>query len=240
MIEAGKADILPLCEKNQGEFAKTLWNVLFDIDGPRVVSRKPTERELFMGKMFRGFWEIDKSLETLEDIAFYVGRFPFQKTRVSPERYLQFHVEAWFAEVYILRERLDSYLRVLERQYKSDPGLPAIRARVKRLTDWLVKTLEGVSKTRGQHVHSVRFNNDGISRLGTINLLIHGSEDDLTHVMRLYHRIERRKVKKVWKSRLVANNEQIRKLLDIFFENLFPVVFDEGTNALKYPKRLSV
>jgi hypothetical protein len=185
--------------------------------------------------MFLGFLEIANSLETLEDIAFYVGRFPFQKTRITPERYLRFHVEAWLAEVYILQERLTSYLKVVERQHKKDPHLPAIRGSVQDLEEFLRKTLKGVIDVRRQHVHIVRFSDEDIDRLSYMEAMTHGPDDGFSRLMRLLHHNEHRKVKKTWKDRVVTNNKAIRDLLDIFFDALFPVVFDEKTRALKYP-----
>ena len=185
--------------------------------------------------MSLGFLEIANSLETLEDIAFYVGRFPFQKTRITPERYLRFHVEAWLAEVYILQERLTSYLRVVERQHKKDQHLPAIRGSVQDLEEFLMKTLKGVIDVRRQHVHIVRFGDEDIDRLSYMEAMTHGPDDGFSRIMRLLHHNEPRKVKKTWKDRVVTNNKAIRELLDIFFDALFSVVFDEKTRALKYP-----
>jgi hypothetical protein len=216
---------------------EAIQNLVLGRNGPTGAKRKRdrTEKDQFIEKMFLGFLEIANSLETLEDIAFYVGRFPFQKTRITPERYLRFHVEAWLAEVYILQERLTSYLKVVERQHKKDPHLPAIRGSVKNLEEMLRRTLKGVVDVRRQHVHRVRFSDEELDRLSYMEAMSHGPDDGFSHLMRLLHHNMHRKVKKTWKDRILNNNIAIRELLYSFFDGLFPVVFDEQTKALKYP-----
>jgi hypothetical protein len=237
MIKAARIHLYPLFEEGLDTLGEALWNHIFSLSGPTVVNRKLTDRDRFFGKIFRGFLEISKSLETLEDISFYVGRFPFQKTRITAENYLRFHVEAWFAEMYILRERLTSYLKVVERQYKRDPHFSTIQARCRSLGDLITKTLQDVIALRGQHIHENRFSDDDMDRLDTLELLTHDLDDVVKSLMHLHHRIEHRKVRRAWKDRIVANNKAVRELIDVFFDVLFPVVFDEESQALKYPKR---
>jgi hypothetical protein len=236
IIEAIRAHLRPLSEDDPEALGEDIQNRILGLNGATGVNRNRTEKDQFIAKTFLAFLEIANSFETLEGIAFYAGRFPFQKTRITPERYLRFHVEAWLADVYILQLRLTSYLKVVERQHKKNPRLPAIRGSFQDLEELLTKTLKGVVEVRGQHVHRVRFSDDDIDRLGYIKLLTHGPDDGFLRLMRLLHRRVRRKVKKAWKDRLVTNNKAIRELLDIFFDALFPVVCDEKTKALKYPK----
>ena len=236
IIEATRAHLRPLSEDDPEAFGEAIQNRILGLNGATGVNRSRTEKDQFIARTFLGFLEIANSLETLEDIAFYVSRFPFRKTRITPERYLRFHVEAWLANVYILQLRLTSYLKVVERQHKKDPHLPAIRGSFQDLEELLTKTLKGVVEVRGQRVHRVRFSDDDIDRLGYIELLTHGSDDGFSRLMRLLHYSVHRKVKTAWKDRVVTNNKAIRELLDIFFDALFPVVFDEKTKALKYPK----
>jgi hypothetical protein len=235
IIEATRAYLRPLSEDDPEAFGEAMQNLILGPNGATRVKRNRTEKDQFIAKAFLGFIEIANSLKTLEYIAFYVGRFPFQRTRITPERYLRFHVESWLSEVYILQLRLTSYLKVVERQHKKDPLLPAIRGSFQDLEELLTKTLKGVVEVRGQHVHRVRFGDDDIDRLGYMEVMTYGSDDGFSRCMRLLLDSVHRKVKKAWKDRVVSNNKAIRELLDMFFDALFPVVYDEKTNALKYP-----
>lgn len=236
MIEAAKQQLKPAMEEHRDALAETLKNELLNLDGPRQLDRQIGTRDQFFGKAFRGFMEISKSLETLDDIAFYMSRFPFQRTRITRERYLQFHVESYFSEIYVLRERLKWYITMLERQYKRDPGLSNVQGRCKALTDAITKSLEGVVDVRRRHVHEVRFCDEGIDRLSTIALLSQGSDDGVSKLMTEYYRDEHRKVKKIWCERIKANNKAIRELLNVFFDSLFPIAFDENSSMLRYPR----
>lgn len=236
MIEAAQKHLKPAMEEHRDALAETLKNELFDLDGPRQIERPISTPDKFFGRAFRGFLEISKSLETLDDIAFYISHFPFQHTRITRERYLQFHVESYFSEIYILRERLKKYIKSLERQYKSDPCISNVQVRCKTLTDEITRTLEGVIDVRRRHVHEIRFNDESIDRLSTIALLSQGSDDEVSSYMVEYYRHEHRKVKKIWSGRVKANNKAIRELLDIFFDALFSIAFDENSSELRYPR----
>src|SRR6267142_6532320 len=99
MLQAVPAHAVPLSKEDRDALGEALQNYIFNFGGPKRVNRELTDRDCFFAKILHGSWEISKSFEKLEDISFYIGRFPFQKTRITPERYLQFHVEAWFEEI---------------------------------------------------------------------------------------------------------------------------------------------
>ena len=235
VLEAANQHYKPLMDAHRDELGETIKNHLFELEGPRQINRQLNARDQYFGKMFQGFLEIQTSLETLEDIHFYIRRFPFTGTRIAPERYLQFHVETHFTEIYVLRERLDTYVTLFQRQFRKDPHLTDVQARCDALAKAIENALHGVVLARGQHVHKVRFSDDGIDRLASIALLTKGPDDDLTILMKDYYRRQRREVKKTWSGRTKANLKAIKELLDVFFEALFPIAFDAQSGALRYP-----
>jgi hypothetical protein len=237
MLEAATLIIKPLTEAKNKEAGEALWNHLFDLDGPREASTRPTGRSIYFGKVFKAFLEITYSLETLEDIEFYVGRFPFQNTRISRDRYLQFHIETYFSELYLLQQRLNHYVVLVERQYRRDPRLSEIQDKCKNLPSLAAKALEGPLRLRHGHVHEARVRDSGIDRLKSIGLLTKSKDSTLSKYMRIHYRLVHSNVKKKWKKSLVKSNEHVQKVLDVFFEHFFTVIFDES-GALKYPSRL--
>jgi hypothetical protein len=237
MLEAATLIIKPLTEAKNKEAGEALWNHLFDLDGPRETSTRPTGRSIYFGKVFKAFLEITYSLETLEDIEFYVGRFPFQNTRISRDRYLQFHIETYFSELYLLQQRLNHYVVLVERQYRRDPRLPEIQDKGKNLPSLAAKALEGPLRLRHVHVHEARVCDSGIDRLKSIGLLTKSKDSTLSKYMRIHYRLVHSDVKKKWKKSLVKSNEDVQKVLDVFFEHFFTIIFDES-GALKYPSRL--
>ena len=236
MIRAAQSYLLPLFERDRKQLGAALRNELFNLEGPRVVERTSTARDRFMGKVFRGFREIQKCAEALEDIALYVGRFPYKNTRVTPERHLQFCVEAYLSEVYILRERLVAYLSVVQRQYRGEVGLRVVVARCRSVLKDVMSSLDGVVRVRGAHVHKYRFTDPDIDRLGTISLLSQSGDDDLSRALRPYFRAEYRTVRDKWRHTLFRNNKTVILLLDSFFDELHALMFEKETQALRFPK----
>jgi hypothetical protein len=234
LLEAAQQHFTPLMEEHREELSETIENHLFELEGPRQLNRQLGVRDQYFGKLFRGFLEISKSIETLEDISYYIRRFPFTGTRITPERYLQFHVESHFAEVYVLRERLSRYVTLFERQFRRDPNLANVEARCNALKEGIATALQGVVALRGQHIHEFRFTDDGIDRLGSIALLSKGSNDEFSTLMKHYYREQRREVKRTWASRTKTNLEAIKQLLDVFFDALYPIAFDQQ-GAIRYP-----
>lgn len=239
ILETTKVYILPLVEGDQkADFGRAFKNHLLDLDGPKEVKARRTGRETFVLKLFYGFTEIANSLDTLDDIAIFVGRFPFQGTRITKDRYLQFHVECHIAEIYLLQQRLESYLTLLERQYKRDPRLPALSKVCAALRATIKRALEGVIHTRGSHIHEARFKDNDIARLRGIGLLARSGKDELAKTMHIFYRIEHARIRKRWKDQIAENNKAVRKLLNLFFDALYVAVFDPKTNTLHYPTRL--
>lgn len=235
LIEATKEHFGPLEGEERKQLGQVLHNHLFDLDGPRELRRTLDAKQLYFSRLFRGFLEISKSLETLDDIAVYVRRFPFGGTRITRERYLQFHVEAHFSEMYILRDRLTRYATFIQRQFKRDPRLNDVQRKCENLNRAITKSLDGVVDVRRRHVHEFRFSDDGIDRLGTIALLSQGENDEFSKLMKIYYRQEHRNVRRKWRDTMKGNLSALREVLNAYFESIFPMVFDEQTKAIRYP-----
>lgn len=235
LVEAAKEHIRPLEGEAKESLGKVIHNHLFDLDGPRRLSRPTDARQQYFWRLFQGFIEISKSLETLEDIGVYIRRFPFQDTRISRERYLQFHVEAHYSEMYILRDRLTRYAKLVERQFRKDSRVSDAQRTCQAINDSITKSLNGVVDIRRRHVHEVRFSDDGIDRLGTITLLSQG-KTKFSKLMRQYYSYEFSRVRKRWRDVMKTNLDAVRVLLNAYFDIMYPIVFHEQTKALRYPK----
>jgi hypothetical protein len=83
--------------------------------GPPDPPGQPTGRGRYIQKLTHHFTEILRAIDTMKDIEFYVGRFPYSKAAVAKHRHLQFHVEAFLQELYILQLRLTQLLTFIER-----------------------------------------------------------------------------------------------------------------------------
>lgn len=219
---------------------ESVYNEIFDL-GPSKVqfTRRRTDHEAYVVTIFKGVVEISESLKVLEDIAFLVSRFPYRNSRISQEGYLQFHVEAYFGEIYILKERLSKYLVRIERQFKGDERLPQIRDARHGLTRLVNTYLRPFVTTRDSHVHVERLEDKGISRLGTISMLARGSDDNkLSTAMKLLYKTEYPKIKKKWKKQIAEYNGAMRRLVDAYSRVLWFCLFDEKSCKLRLPTKL--
>src|SRR2546428_11445891 len=73
--------------------------------GPPTPPGKPTGRIRYHQWLSHHFLEISRAVDTMRDIEFYIGRFPYRKTAIAKHRHLQFHFEAFLHELYILQQR---------------------------------------------------------------------------------------------------------------------------------------
>jgi len=238
LIEVFSRQVVPTSKKETKALGGAARNYLFDPDGPKQLSRKLTGREIYLARAFEGFAEILASIERLEDIAFLLGRFPFQSIKIPRERYLQLLAECYFIEVHLLQQRLLQYIVFFERQFRRDTRLQSIQDRLKNLP-YLVKTyLEPIVTVRHRHIHEARLNEIGIKRLGTLGLITRARRNRLASVLRPLYEQEYSKTKKRWKDKVLADTKVIRDFLDFYFKLLHPIVFNTKTGVFKYPSRL--
>ena len=220
-------------------FEKRFRKLLFD-DGPEAPPLNITGRERYVQGLSLRCAEVALASETLKDIEFYIGRFPYKVSKISKHRHLQFLVEAYLHEIYILKERLNTYPKFIEREHKGDPRFPQIKATCRALIKGTQDTLKEIVDTRGSHVHEMRFSDKRLSRLTAFDLfgLPDASDDSkMAQAMRWLYKSEYRRARKHFQAWVGKNNSGISKLLDIYFERLYAVVFHPD-NSISFPSRL--
>lgn len=226
---------------DNSELKSILNNAFYNLDGPKKLNRTLTPQEKYIGIIFHGFGEISNSLQTLADSAIYLGRLSFRDKKIRPERYIQYHVEMHLHEIYILEQRLCSYLKVIQRQFKNNSSLPEINRVMEALNNIIFKSFDGIRKTRGAHVHDRRFNDDDLDRLKLIALFRLSPKKEkntkLEKAINAYYQHECQVIKKKWKDTANKNYEDIHKLLDIYFDTLIPIVFDSKSGDISLPSR---
>ncbi|MFC2076287.1 hypothetical protein ACFLT7_04310, partial [candidate division KSB1 bacterium] len=102
-------------EENRDELTDIYKNILYDLNGPRYINRKQTKEDHLFSKIFFGFIEIRESYEALLDFEVYFARYPYRNTRISLVRHIRFCVESYLNEIYILKERMVSYLNIIQK-----------------------------------------------------------------------------------------------------------------------------
>ncbi len=229
MANTANRILAPGIEKNHAEIADSIEADLLGEDRPLVSGLINSRDELFFCKAFYLLHEITLSVECIEDIEVYLQNH--QTSPVSQVRYLRYHVDGFLNELYILQERLLSYLDFIEKRYRRNRESKNISERVTSLHGIIKNTLGPLMKTRGAHVHQSRYSDKYLDRVSSLSLLVELlSADDVKMayekslmVARIY-----------WLDQVKAGIKLVRALLEGYFKNLHELLFDND-EKLKYP-----
>lgn len=172
LMKALGIHLLPKLSGNPQALSDVLVNDLAGGDGPRRITSEYNALEFDLWRIQRAHREVEKSIQTLSDIAVYLSKCPFAEDEIPPSRYLQFHAEAFVSETYILRERMEVLLKISKRQLKKLRPPAATAAQVDGLLAHVHAALEPVVDVRRKHTHEERLNEAAIERLDTIDLLL--------------------------------------------------------------------
>jgi hypothetical protein len=238
LVKEVRAIIEPIKEQHMEELGQTILNELCDLEGKRVVDRELSQRELFFREIFYRFIEINNSYIALKDIEVYIGRFPYSKENISKVRNLLYNISNYMNEMYILKERLSTYLTKIGRLYRKDRRHEKILKSTRGIFKMVANTFSGITRTRGAHVHQLRYTDKEIDRLNLIELLVQNGSLDFFEQSTDFYEFEYRNIRKKWKNIVKQNNEALRELFNIYFDALLKILFDKNGNLI-YPQAIS-
>jgi len=230
--------IIEVAEQHMEELEQVFRNELFDLEGKRVVDRNLSQREIFFREVFYRFIEIHTSYIVLKDIEVYIGRFPYSKDNISKVRNLHYNISNYMNEMYILKERLSSYLTKIGRLYKKDRRHQKILKSTRLIFKMVSNRLSGITKTRDVHVHQLRYTDKDLKRLNTLELLLQTGSLDFFEQFPDFYEFEYRNIRRKWKKIVKQNNEALRELFNIYFATLLKILFDKNGNLI-YPQAIS-
>jgi hypothetical protein len=222
-------------------FYEAIGNNLFNLEGRHRLPRSHSKSDRQISLVFQGYYEISKSYDNLTDIRVYLQRLPSQKSGISKVRYISYHLENYINEAYILENRLKTYATILLRKNKnlaSDEYIEKIRA---PLFELVKETFKNIHALRGVHVHQSRFSDDDLERALVWELIIVYDPSSLNPNLVKIPEFKQmtnyslRKARKKWVDYVTSSNEAVKKILDAYFDTLYPIVFDEN-NKIRYPK----
>ena len=217
--------------KQEKEFGKVLKNIILDNDSPKILEEESDKEELFIAdKLFRPFHEIILSFEVLENIPIYLKTFPFKRKGISEVSYLRYHIENYFNELYLLTQRLDSYIRNIDNGYKKSTqykNMYKLIQTTKKISSEIIKS-PIIIKTRGEHVHKVRYSDNDIDHLSLLDLYTNSEDKNLKKIINLLYKQAFKKIRKKWITQIKNNNEDLIKILDVYFDNLYKIIIKKG------------
>ena len=214
-------------EEDRKAMGNAIRNIILK-SGPTTISRRSSRKDKFIASsVFQPVGEIINTISAIENIEIYIRRFPYAKQGISQLGYLRYHVENYLYEIYILKERLLFYLKILEKSYRKSSEGRNIQRKIKPLYSVVSSTLKQPISVRNYHVHVHRISNQEFDRLSTLELLSK-SDKDHGRLMRAEFISGCRKAKKEWAITIKSSLVDIHKLLEIYFCVLSRAVFRNG------------
>jgi hypothetical protein len=230
--------MMPMLEEKTEEHQNVMMNSILGLEGPKSCDRNTSPYEKFVAdKLFRPFNEIMQTIESIRNIGVYARSFPYKRQGISRATYLKYHVENYLNELYLLKNRLITYLKAIDRSYKKSDIAEHVSKTIAPLYTFVSDTLKNYIEVRGAHVHQHRYSDDDFDRLSTLELLTLGGRVDkfgttMTHLSdRAYSEI-----RKKWVAKISADIKGINKLLDYYFEVLLQAISEDKN--LKIPNNI--
>lgn len=173
--------------------------------------------------IFTGFTEIIDTYEALEFSSQLLSVASPRSKKIAKERYVKFVVNTYLQDVYILKERMNTYATKIKRMHERIGRNNLVSQHIDPLFPQIKSSFKGIVDTRGAHVHAKRFTDENLSEATSLALIATHSPE-FEH----YYNFSVHKVKIEWKNRIRRNNEQTLKLLNLYFGELICVVADNG------------
>ncbi len=183
-------------------------------------------------KIFFGFMEICETVETIEMILILVSINPPRSKKISVDLYFKHVISSYLSEVYILKERLNTYATKISRMYKKANLSHGIETNFDALYANIKNQLKDINSKRNDHVHNKRHSDDMLTSLALLKFV-----SDIDESFREGLNIQYKILKINWKQFMLANNEEMVKLLINYFDIIFEWITVDGDIVL--PNRVT-
>jgi uncharacterized membrane-anchored protein YjiN (DUF445 family) len=182
-------------------------------------------RENKLRNLFLDFSEIKNTLETLIDYEVYIRRFPYSKTRIVRTRHFKNTVANYLNEIYILKNRLISYLTKIERSIKDTKARGKVHKAFVPYYEFISETFKSIVHVRGEHVHDKRYDTKELNLISMIEYMCTEHDPDVGFHYNDLLNERYNEVKKEWTKYIETNNSLIVKLIDSYCDVLIYVMF---------------
>lgn len=186
------------------------------------------EQTSFEFQIFRGYTEISTSYETLLLIEKFIKINPPDFEGINYSNYLNYHIHNYLQEMYILKERLNSYATIIQRRYSKVIDKEFLKSIMSSLFEIIKHSLHGItgegkSGVRNIHVHLERFSDEEMKWLSGTTFLAEFHDEFKIESDKAYEN-----AKNKWHCLIQNNNAEVLKLLDTYFNALFHIMTIDG------------
>lgn len=227
--------MIPILEEQSEELSIAYMNRLLNRQGPTVVNSASTSTTKWLAEVSIGAYEIFTAYESLLDSEVYIRRFPYRGTRVSKSRHLKSVLENHLNNIYILKERMVKYLKILTKKYgkqATSTGRPTARI-TEVLRKFTEEYLEPLKAVRNSHVHNEEIYDPDLERLSILeNYIQSNPAAPRIEYLKAYYDHQFEIIRKDKTKEIQIINADLNKLLDIYFSCIYSIVFDENDELI--------
>jgi len=173
-------------------------------------------------KLFNGFSEIAGIIDTLNLIETFISIDPPVEEGVNSSNYLNYHVHNYFQEMYILKERLNAYLTLIQRLSKKRINKKLLDEAIALLFTMIHGSLDNIAGHKGvrnKHVHQKKYSDDEMRWLASTSFLSE-FHDEFTRESESAYGIAKGK----WITIIGKNNVELKTLIDVYFGMCYEIV----------------
>jgi hypothetical protein len=226
--------ILPIPETDRIGMRTSLSNLLYDKDEPVKFMEEYNSEDRAPIELFHVMFEIETSVQNLLDTEIYIRRFPFTKTRVTKVRYLRYVFVNYLSEVYLLKQRLKSFLKLVDDLYANGNKRKEVRKVTQPLFQLVAMAFENIVTARSLHVHKEIYSDKQLDKLGILESISkHDKENENQFSWLGYFGWQYREIRSQKTKQIKEMNQEIERVLDHFFSKLHPIVFDDEMNVVR-------
>ncbi len=197
-----------------------------------------TPSQHFVRKLIDSLIEMDRTLRLMRYLEVYAAAPLKLKGDVTPLDFFGYLIESHLQEVYILRERIDAFSKILERAYRNERGARRIADSARRIRRGAKRALGKLVQVRSAHVHQRRLRVPDLERVEFIR-------DFGSHATRaLKPKFDRAYVQAFRELRdqrlenMRAVNQTCQQLLDFVGANALHCLLRNNLSEFRFPRDL--
>jgi hypothetical protein len=189
-----------------------------------IMAGKPFEnsQEQLMDIIFHGFIDISDTYEALILSETLISVAPPRSKKIEHDKYIKYVVNTYLQDVYILKERLNSYATKIMRIHNNSGRNKLTEQHIKPLFEIVKNKFQGIVNVRGGHVHAERYCDSELRHASIMSLASNNLSDFKSEYPEYSDSLVKAKV--IWYERMKNNNIETKKVLDLYFKSLILVV----------------
>ena len=173
----------------------------------------------FIDILYHNFYDIMETYEALELSAVLLSVNGPRSNKVSEDKYCRYVINTYLQDMYILKERLNSYATKIKRVHNNLGRTQIVDILIEPVFDVVKQSFKGIVDIRGGHVHQRRYTDQTLDDASLFSSTAK-SDPSYSPVSKVSIQI----LKEEWGERISDNNIKVKELLNYYFACLYSVV----------------